>query len=110
MTSIRYAPIQIPAMPRRARAILAVVCHRNRLDLWELYQSGTGTRLTQKRRIVAARHDAARALHAVGYALKEIGSFLGVHHTSVLHALKKPQEPYIPEPIPDIDLSGEWAI
>jgi len=63
------------------------------------------------RQAVSARAQVARRLRRDGCSLELIGSYLGLHHTSILYLLdglppRVPQEIVIPCP----DFSGEWAI
>lgn len=63
----------------------------------------------QYQSFVAARAHAARALRTQGYSLPAIARYLGLHHTSVMHYLRKPGTPLDLEPVFP-DESGIWAI
>jgi chromosomal replication initiation ATPase DnaA len=58
--------------------------------------------------VTKARKAASIALRRMGYSLPEIGRALGVHHTSVYHAVRDDRPKDFTPPIPDY--SGEWAI
>jgi hypothetical protein len=73
-------------------------------------------------RAVMARRQAVKAIHALGFSTTMTGRFLGgMHHTSVMYALKQATPKRLPEkfkqkPVRNTtlnhfpDLSGEWAI
>lgn len=61
--------------------------------------------------VSAARLQVMRFLRDRGYSYPQIGKVFRMHHTSVMHALKRHPKPETPrEPAPFPDYSGEWAI
>lgn len=69
-------------------------------------------------RVVMARRQAVKEIHELGFSSAMVGRFLGgMHHTSVLYALKQTARPkrlpkIFPKPAssPEEFESGEWAI
>lgn len=69
---------------------------------------------SQSKRCVAARREAARALHSWGLSFPEIGRYISRHHTAAIALVHKDGRvtPAVIDstPVPVPDLSGEWAI
>lgn len=66
---------------------------------------------SQASNVSAARLEVMRFLRDRGYSYPQIGKVFRMHHTSVMHALKRHPKPEITrEPAPFPDYSGEWAI
>lgn len=66
---------------------------------------------SQAANVSAARLEVMRFLRERGYSYPQIGKVFRMHHTSVMHALKRHPKPEIThEPAPFPDYSGEWAI
>ena len=99
-------------LPPRIMAVIRLAAIENDVTPDRLFEEGKlGGRAMLARRVAVCR------LRAMGFSLAEIGRFMGLHHTSVLHHLKvrrrqlgigrtskRDDDPVIP------DLSGEWAI
>ena len=90
-------------LPPKIRRILAIAAEDFGVTVQAIL---SGTKVGETGR---ARRAVCHMLRRQGHSLPQIGRWLNLHHTSVLHAVKQPisqKDHTIPVP----DLSGEWAI
>lgn len=95
-------------VPPRIMAKMRLIASTYEIPLELLRVRGYGHNSKER---VACRGHIAAALRAEGISLATIGTYLNLHHTTVLYLIKE----HIPVrakqlEIPCPDLSGEWAI
>jgi hypothetical protein len=104
-------PTHPPTLPPRVKSVLLTLCREYAISM-ETIRNGRDHHSD----VVAARRKAILELRSMGFSMAQTGRYLGVHHTSVSHALRCSTSVLLKTytcpagELPVMDLSGEWAI